>query len=185
MQIRRLHNGIVPAAAILLAAGSCVSTGPSPLTYSVQSVSDGRDSAMDAAEIALTELGFAIARRDLRTGTLVSAPSEPTEGDLREAHARRISSDTPVRRIAEVRVEGAAEGTQVFCKVSVQKQVTQSYRLFQAAHSATDAPGETAIDRDAAGTAAQITVWQTVSRDKVAERAILAAIAKRIDAQPH
>ena len=83
-----------------------------------------------------------------------------------------------MRRIVEVRVADSGGAGKVFCRVLIQEQTTQAYRMFASDRSGSDAPGEyTPINRDAATTAEQNTVWRTVRRDKSAERQILDAIA--------
>lgn len=52
--------------------------------------------------------------------------------------------------------------------------------MFASDRSGSDTPGDyTAINRDAATTTEQNTVWRTVRRDKSVERNILNAIAER------
>lgn len=48
--------------------------------------------------------------------------------------------------------------------------------MFRHDHRVSDIPDDTPIDRDAATTTEQNTVWRTIRRDKAAERRILEAI---------
>jgi hypothetical protein len=67
----------------------------------------------------------------------------------------------------------------VYCKVVVQEQTTETHRMFAQDSTLSDVPHDTAIDRDAATTTQQNTVWRTVQRDKAAERRILEAVLER------
>ena len=51
--------------------------------------------------------------------------------------------------------------------------------MFSSAYARDDVPNDTAIDRDAATTKEQNTVWEPVGRDKSAERIIVQAILDR------
>jgi hypothetical protein len=85
-----------------------------------------------------------------------------------------------LRRIALIHVVPEAEGgTGVYCQVTIQQQTTEAYRMFQQDRELSDAPGQTAIERDAATTTEQNTVWRNVRRDKAAERRILEAVVRR------
>ena len=167
------------AVALVLTA-SCTSPGPSPLDYGVRQVQQrDRRAVFDAVEVALVDLGHRIERRDPAAGVLVT---QPVEGGASEEPARRgvgLSSRGRTRRVTEVRVEETAEAMKVYCKVLMQEQATQAHRMFAFEQSGSDTPGQSAIDRDAATTSEQNTVWRTLRRDKAAERDILAAIVQR------
>lgn len=86
--------------------------------------------------------------------------------------------------MVQVRVEDAETGVRIFCKVTVQTQSTQSYRLLSGERSGDDRAETTPIDRDAATTAEQNSVWQTVRRDKPTEHLVLAAILRALGEEP-
>ena len=134
---------------------------------------------MDAAEQAMIELGYQIDRRDTVIGVLTSHPVELTGADA-ERGGRRLGTENNQRSVAEVRVSRAGDSVNVFCKVVIEEQTTQTYRFFQQQYG-DDHADETAIDRDAGTTAKQNSVWSTVRRDRAAERAILAAVSERTD----
>ncbi len=76
--------------------------------------------------------------------------------------------------MVEVRVADSGGAARVFCRVLIQEQTTQGHRMFASDRSGSDTPGDyTAINRDAATTTEQNTVWRTLRRDKSAERQIL------------
>jgi len=131
---------------------------------------------MDAAERALIELGYQIARRDPAEGVLTTQPIE-APSDLATNRPTNWSSRGKARRIAEVRVHSDGGETRYYCRVMIQEQAAQGHRMFAADRAPTDTPGDyTAINRDAATTSEQNTVWRTMRRDKSAERRILDAI---------
>jgi len=135
-----------------------------------------RPTAFETAQRALEEQGYQIARRDQTTGFIQSVP---IEGPLRSGDARlgmTFTSKNRTRHLAEVRVEEAGGIVRVNCKVVVQELVTEAERFFAEQGSAKDSPGQTPIDRDAATTDEQNTVWKTIRREQAAERAILEAI---------
>ena len=138
---------------------------------------------MAAGEIVMTQMGYAVARSEPAKGVIVSHPVDVRSGRLRAGDGV-LSSSAASRRVVEVRVESTAEGTRVYCQVANQELASQEYQLFRAAHSGDEGIGETAIDRDAATTTEQNTVWRTVSRDRAEERAILDAIERRTGPPP-
>ena len=150
------------------------------MDYTVRHVRQGeRGAAMDAAEAGLMELGYRIERRDPAEGVLTTQPVEAQAG-LDSARAASLSSRGKTRRIVEVRVQNEGGVTKVFCRVLIQEQTTQAHRMFASDRSGSDTPGDyTAINRDAATTTEQNTVWRTLRRDKSVERDILAAITER------
>ncbi len=158
----------------LLAGVGCASRDTQPMNYAVRGApSADRGTSLDAAEAALISLGYTIAKRDTAGGLIVTEPIA-----IERTGERSLRADNPLRKIAEVRVAGSGDGLKVHCKVVIQEQLTESYRLLAFERGGDDLPGhQTAIDRDAATTAEQNTVWRTVRRDKVAEREILDQIA--------
>lgn len=178
----RARSLVVLSLSLAPACVSCAAAAPSPLNFSVQRVPQAPGVALDSAELVLTGRGYSIARRE--ANVIVTGAREAHPGDSGARPVGRIRGPGQRRTVAEVRVESSPEGTRIFCKVSIQEQVTQAYQVYSAAESGDDTPGATAIERDPGGTAAQNTVWQTVARDKTAERAILSAIAERTQAPP-
>lgn len=139
--------------------------------------SSDRAAVFNAAELALTGLGYRIDRRDVSSGVLTAQPASGEGRERSGPRPLRLSSRNITRRVAEVQVESAGETVSVYCQVLVQEQTTQAYRLLAHEQRGSDTPTDTAIDRDAATTTEQNTVWRTVRRDRDGERRILAAIA--------
>jgi len=147
----------------------CAASRPTPADYGARFVAQkDRAAVLDAAEAGLVDAGFKIDRRDAATGGVLSQPIEGPRIDDRGSSRRRT------RRIAEVRLDERGEAFKVYCKVEVQDLVTQGYGMFSQEKTVSDSPGEyTAINRDAATTTEQNTVWRTMRRDKPTERRIL------------
>ena len=70
----------------------------------------------------------------------------------------------------------------LYCMVAVQEQATEAHRMFQQGLQESDAPIDTPIDRPEPTTTEEGNVWQTVYRDKGAERRILEAVLQQIGA---
>ena len=174
------RTGVSVAGICLLFAGGCASTGLSPLSYGARRVEGGNELALfDAARTVLVDLGYQIDRENTVAGMITT---QPTLEPRRSSNARgRISSAGQWRRVVEVRVDDRGDAVQVFCKVAIQQQVTAAHRMFAYDRSGTDVPGATPIERDAATTAEQNTVWQTIRRNKTAERDILEAILQQAE----
>lgn len=152
----------------------CATPGPTPLAYSVRRVADGEVAdLLRHAQAALDANGFPVASVDQAQGVVVSEPVRVEDDEAAEPSWRERR---PIRSVATVRVSRGDSGLSVFCKVEIQRQATETYRFFQQERMRSDVPDETAIDRDAATTTEQNTVWETLRRDKAAERQILEAV---------
>lgn len=144
------------------------------MDYTVRHVQQReRGAVLDAAEAALIDLGYKIERSDPSEGVITTQPVEAQAG-LDSTRPASISSRGKTRRIVEVRVQNEGGVTKVYCKVLLQEQATQAHRMFAADRAGSDTPGDyTAINRDAATTNEQNTVWRTIRRDKTVERQII------------
>ncbi len=150
-----------------------------PSNYAVRSApTEERNTSLDAAEAALVDLGYTISRRDSTGAVLITEPIA-----IERTGERSLRADNPLRKIAEVRLTGTGSALKVNCKVLIQEQSADSYRLMPSERASDDLPGhQTAIDRDAATTPAQNTVWRTIRRDMISEREILDRMAESIKA---
>jgi len=167
----------VPGIVIACCVG-CANREAQTVNYAVRSAPSGERSALlDTAETVLVSLGYEIARRDTAGGVVVSEPM-----GIDRSGKRTVRADNPLRKVAEVRLAGGANQLKVHCKVLIQEQATDSFSFQMSDRSGDDVPGHhTAIDRDAATTAEQNSVWRTVRRDKTAEREILDQITEPAD----
>ncbi len=184
-----ISRKILCPSAVLLLTGGCVSSGLSPLNYGVRHVQGGELSAVfDAALAALISTGYGIAHADAATGVIITQPIPTVLHDERIRAGARLSTRGGLRRVARIHVmqgppdeSGGATAVAVYCKVVVQEQTTEAHRMFRQEHRASDIPADTPIDREAATTIRQNTVWRTIRRDKAAERRILQAILEQTD----
>jgi len=136
---------------------------------------------LDRTETVLRGFGLTIRRRDGFRQVLVTNPfdvqtrlGEGASPGPPETYARR-------RRVARVWVDRGSntKEVRVFCRVEVQERTTQALRMLSLDQRSSDVPDRTAIEREAATTVEQNTVWQTTRRDRAAERAILETITDK------
>jgi len=165
---------------LLLLLTSCAAPSPTPMDYTVGHVQPlNRKAALDATEATVVDLGYKIERSDPVVGVVITQPIEAQPG-LDSTRPASLSTRPKARRTVEVRVQNDGDVTKVFCKVLIQEQTTQAHRMFASDRSGSDTPGDnTAINRDAATTTEQNTIWRTLRRDKSTERNILNAITER------
>lgn len=158
---------------------ACAAPSPTPLNYSVRpSTLADRDALLDVAEAALLAAGWEIAERNPAAGRLVTVPIEGAPRADNRRLGVKVPSRIPTRRFVEIQVEEASGVQRVFCKVVVQEQVTQAARMFAEMRSDRESTSMTAIEKDAATTEEQNTVWRTIQRDQAEERELLEAILK-------
>ena len=176
MRLVHYARRIVVVVGVVLPA-ACASTGTSVGSYATRQVRGGHWTALlDAGEAALIDAGSRLERRDTAAGLITSMPIMGLAEDRAEVRRAQLSSAGDTRRVAEVRLQRIADVVSVRCKVLIQEQTTQAHRLFELDHSGYDTPTDTPIEREAATTVRQNTVWRTVRRDRRSERAILEAI---------
>ncbi|MEK6674684.1 MAG: hypothetical protein AABZ47_03410 [Planctomycetota bacterium] len=175
------HRAVLLAACgMALALCSCVSTRPANVNASVRRVSGiDRQIILDTAEVVLLDREYLINERDDRAGMLRTKPIEGAgaAGDRQSAPLHRRGR---TRRIVDVILNEDGNGVRIHCKVVVQEQDTQSMRLMSREQSGHEPYSDTPIDRDAATTDEQNTYWQTVRRDRLAERELLAELLTRL-----
>lgn len=125
----------------------------------------------DAAERAVADR-FRISGRDRSAGLIHGTTFET--GVV--AASGRMGSPPRVRRLAEVRLRQEGSGVEVFCRVSVQENATDSVRILRSEHGTYDEPHQTPADREAGTTESQNTVWRNRRRDRGMEREILESV---------
>jgi hypothetical protein len=117
--------------------------------------------------------------RELRKA--VSAPVEfRTASDTGTAPNPLRARDS-LRRIATFSVSKRADGAVARLRIDIERKDTehQQVRQYQGSRLS-DTPSHTAIDRDAATTQTQNTVWTPIRRDRALERALLDELQERI-----
>ena len=157
--------------------GGCASQTPSTNRFSVRQEHGLQiEEAFRAAELAITDLGYALETIDKERGVLITSPVPATEEST--ATRRRISLTRPglVREIAEVRLTLRDGVPAFYCRVILQELATEAHQMFARDRGMSDSPTETPIERGAAVTPEQEAVWQTVARDTDKERMILRTI---------
>ena len=88
-------------------------------------------------------------------------------------------------RIAHFAVAERGEDTVARLRIDIERQDTTRQEAFQPdRHRISDAPGQTAIERDAATTTRQNTVWTFVKRDRRLERTLLAELEEQFAPEP-
>ena len=157
--------------AATLTAG-CAASSPRPESYTVrQHASVTTAQAFAAAEEALGERFRIEVRRPseglLRTASMIAAgPADSARlGDP-------IRSPRRFRKTVEVRIAQVGSAVRIGCKVRIEENLTGVHRLFEREHGLSDIPSDTPIDRGAAATKEQESVWRVAGRDKVLERDI-------------
>ncbi len=178
IRMRCLSRYVVVAIPLLVVG--CATTAPDLSNYSVRQVSaTQQQQILNLAEDVLQTHSFAIYERDdmvgrLRARVIVDAGSTPP----RSRRIHRLTGDA--RRHADIWVKTNAQQLAVYCKVLLQQRVTEAHRMLQRDYTGHDTPNDTAIDRDAATTEEQNTLWRTLRRDRRSERELLDAIEQAI-----
>ena len=167
------RSGVTIIAMLSAFHSGCTTFRATPADYSARVASGSSQSLLATSESELVRHGYRVERRDDRDGIIQGVSDEfPASGI-----GIGIRSRSRVRRHAEVRIQETQGQIEVFCRVFIQEQATQAHRLAAPDSRSTDRPGDTtAIDRDAATTSQQNSVWRNVRRDKPAERELLAVI---------
>ena len=180
MHAKRFLGSFVMCVTIVEFAG-CATQTPTAANFAVRHFANGdRVGVLGAAAAAMEESGYETSPGDTDAGRLVSIPRFNVAGDQPTGRASQISSKSLTRRIAEIRVEKSGDRVSVFCRVLVQEQTTRAHRMLAFDQSGSDLPATTPIEREAATTDRQNTVWQTIRRDRSTERRILAMIGDRL-----
>ena len=90
-----------------------------------------------------------------------------------------------MRRVAHFSMSSRSDGVVVRLRVDLERQDTSRREIFQPeSHRLSDTPDQTPIQRDAATTARQNTVWTFVKRDQRLERALLAELQEQFAPAP-
>ncbi len=145
--------------------------------YSVRQISSqAQASLLTIAENQLRKQGYVVYQTDATIGSLRARD----EANMQSSSRRNRGT----RRHAEVRVASDADRSAIYCKVLLQQRVTEAHRMMQRDYSGQDTPNETPIDRDAATTQEQNTLWRTLRRDRRSEHELLNAIDKASSPQP-
>ena len=166
---------------LIAGLGGCATQTPTAANFAVRHFENSdRTFFLAAAAAALEEIGYETSPGEPDSGRLVSVPRFDVAGDQPTGRASQISSKSLTRRIAEIRVEQPGDRVSVYCRVLVQEQTTRAHRMLAFDQSGSDSPATTPIDREAATTDRQNTVWATIRRDRSTERRILTLIGESV-----
>lgn len=176
----RTPIGIVSTALVCLGV-SCTAPARQDTTFQRQRLAGVEYSrAFDAAGEALREQ-FRIARSDYENGIVSAVPAMTSgRGDGGHVLSDSLSAPQESRRVAEVRVRAHGPDVEVSCRVLVQRNDAAAARMLSLERRGYDQPTETPAERDAGTTSAQNAVWTKGTRDRAAERVILASIRERV-----
>jgi len=142
------------------------------------------DEVFQAAQVILRrEFGSLTVEPEARR--LVTRPVEyrtvSDSGTARDLYRGRST----MRRIAHFTAAPRDGQTLARLRIEVERQDTARREVFQPeSHRLSDAPGHTAIERDAATTTEQNTVWTPVRRDLRLERQLLAELEELFAPEP-
>lgn len=179
--IRPTFQFCLSVSMILLGSAGCRTPGPSAAEFSsVQLGPTGNEAALRAVELALQERGFDVELVDPRGLLVRTTPQSDAVAKEMAGTDLRASATGEARRFVECRIIEAREGLRVYCRSPIQKQVAQAYRMTAESYRSDDTPDITPIERDAATTREQNTVWRTVRRDLRLEREVLEAVERRL-----
>lgn len=142
------------------------------------------DEVFQAGQLLLRrEFGRLTVEPDVR-----QAVSQPVEyhtsagsGTTRDLYRGRST----MRRIAHFSVVRRSDQSVARLRIDVERQDTARREVFRPeSYRLSDAPSQTPIERDAATTTRQNTVWTFVRRDRSLERALLAELEERFAPKP-
>ena len=168
--------GIVVAVAI----AGCESPGPSRSTFTPLRVKSATMAeAFAAAEETLLEQ-FHIEVRDPARGLLRTAAIESRERQSGAGLGDALGATRTVRKYVEVRVQPADAGVNIWCKVPIERNETDSHRMFANRDALSDSPSDSPADWSGATTTEQNTVWRPTGRDRRLEREIRRAIREKL-----
>jgi hypothetical protein len=137
------------------------------------------DEVFQAAQVVLRR-EFGRVQVDPGARRIVSEPAEyrtsSESGTARDFYGGRST----MRRTAHFSVAPRGDGTVAQLRVDIERQDTDRREVFQPDRNRiSDAPSQTPIERDAATSTEQNTVWTFVRRDRQLERALLTELQER------
>ena len=166
---------------LLAAAAGCSETGGVRMRQQEWALEDAEPDAVLAEGTTILQREFGRVKVDRAARRIVTAPVEFTTG--RESGTARdlYGGQSTMRRVAEFSVGRRGGTTVARLRVDVQRRDTVQRAVVQPeGYRLSDAPGhETPVDRDAATTTEQNTVWTQVRRDTRLERQLLEELRER------
>jgi len=178
----------LPAALLALVVLSCLagcSQGLESKRFQTRMIrSTSADEVFNAAQVVLRR-EFGRLNVEPESRRIVSEPVEYRAASGSGTARDLYGGASTMRRIAELAVVPRDEGVLVRLRVEIERRDTDRRESFQPEHGRlSDAPGRTPIERDAATTTKQNTVWTFVKRDRAIERALLAELQGKFGPEP-
>lgn len=177
--------GVSPALVCLLLYANGCSQGLETQTFQSRLIATASpDQVFQAAQLILRR-EFGPLAVDLNARRIVTQPTEyqtsSESGTARDLYRGRST----MRRVAHFAVGRRGDGSIARLRIEVERKDTDRREAFHPDQSRlSDAPGQTPIERDAATTTAQNTVWTFVKRDRRLERALLAELQEQFAPEP-
>lgn len=128
----------------------------------------------------LANHGFRVKSADVDNYSIETYPNEKTErgneGRIRDG----LKLPNRVRRTASLEFAKRGSDMEAWCQVKIDRLTTSDHRVWAGQREFDDVPTQTPIDREAATTDKQNTVWTSAGRDESMEREILSDLRNRI-----
>ena len=142
------------------------------------------DEVFRAAEVLLRR-EFGPLEIEPDTHRIVSQPVEYQTATESGTARDLYRAPSTMRRTANLRATPCRAGVAVRLRIDVERKDTERREVFQPdKYRLSDAPGQTPIERDAATSERQNTVWTFVKRDQRLERALLGELEAQFAPPP-
>lgn len=180
----RHHGALLAPLALLSALAGCAQGLETRRFQSRIIGSASADEVFRAAQVLLRrEFGALKIEPEMRR--IVSQPVEyrtvSESGTARDLYRGRST----MRRVAHFAVGRRGDGAVARLRIDIERQDTARREAFQPERNRlSDAPGRTPIERDAATSTQQNTVWTFVKRDRRLERVLLAELQEQFAPLP-
>lgn len=160
------------------AAVGCRGTAQDDITYQSRMISGATQEGLLSSAELLLRREFPRVTTDRVKRRVVAEPVEFVTTHDSQTTADLVSGRTTMRRRGQVQVAASPEGAVARIRIDIERQDTARQEMLAMNQAPDrgfgDAPSrQTAIDRDAATSRRQNTVWTFVRRDRNLERAIL------------
>jgi hypothetical protein len=138
------------------------------------------DAAMTAAEQTMREF-FEVDRIDRRRGVIKAVPTRELASNQGLLGRDKLSSPRSVRRIAELRLKQGGGGVIAECSILIQNSESLDDPVYRQMHTSQDTPNQTPLEENLGLDSRDGQVWSTTGEDHSLERAVLAALAERLE----